>query len=167
MILKDSGVRKEFESGAVRDIADGKGRMDLLDLECLSRLLDDNPLVSDILSFVETKDVVFLETAMKRFIDEHYEGCIPTGMIEVSKQFEDGAKKYSPNNWTKGINLHCYIDSALRHYMKFLRGDTDEPHDRAVLWNLMCGRWTYLNKPELDDVEAKGDGNENKEKTGI
>jgi hypothetical protein len=29
MIL-DSGERREFSSGAVRDIAEGKGRMDLL-----------------------------------------------------------------------------------------------------------------------------------------
>lgn len=30
MIIKDSGNRREFGSGAVRDMAEGKGRMDLL-----------------------------------------------------------------------------------------------------------------------------------------
>ena len=30
MEIKDSGSRKEFETGAVRDIQEGKGRMDLL-----------------------------------------------------------------------------------------------------------------------------------------
>ncbi len=30
MEIKDSGRRREFESGAVRDIQEGKGRMDLL-----------------------------------------------------------------------------------------------------------------------------------------
>lgn len=30
MKLKDSGSRREFETGAVRDMAEGKGRMDLL-----------------------------------------------------------------------------------------------------------------------------------------
>ena len=30
MDIKDSGNRREFESGAVRDMAEGKGRMDLL-----------------------------------------------------------------------------------------------------------------------------------------
>lgn len=29
-MIKDSGTRREFESGAVRDMAEGKGRMDLL-----------------------------------------------------------------------------------------------------------------------------------------
>lgn len=30
--IKDSGSRREFESGAVRDICEGKGRCDLLPL---------------------------------------------------------------------------------------------------------------------------------------
>ena len=30
MEIKDSGTRREFESGAVRDMSEGKGRMDLL-----------------------------------------------------------------------------------------------------------------------------------------
>ena len=30
MAIKDSGSRREFETGAVRDMAEGKGRMDLL-----------------------------------------------------------------------------------------------------------------------------------------
>lgn len=29
-MIKDSGNRREFDSGAVRDIAEGKGRCDLL-----------------------------------------------------------------------------------------------------------------------------------------
>jgi len=49
--------------------------------------------------------------------------------------------------------LHCYIDSAVRHFLKHLRGDTDEPHDRAFVWNLLCAVWTLKNKPELDDIE--------------
>jgi hypothetical protein len=30
MLIKDSGNRREFDTGAVRDMAEGKGRMDLL-----------------------------------------------------------------------------------------------------------------------------------------
>lgn len=30
MEIKDSGTRREFETGAVRDMSEGKGRMDLL-----------------------------------------------------------------------------------------------------------------------------------------
>lgn len=38
MTIKDSGNRREFESGAVRDIEQGKGRMDLLPACALIRL---------------------------------------------------------------------------------------------------------------------------------
>jgi hypothetical protein len=61
--------------------------------------------------------------------------------LEVAKHFEEGAKKYGENNWQKGIPAKCYIDSAVRHYLKWLRGDKDEPHDRAFVWNLMCCIW--------------------------
>jgi hypothetical protein len=61
--------------------------------------------------------------------------------LEVAKHFEEGAKKYGENNWQKGIPVHCYIDSAVRHYLKWLRGDKDEPHDRAFVWNIMCCIW--------------------------
>lgn len=151
-MLKDSGARKEFSSGAVRDVSMGKGRMDLIDIECASLLLGGDPILNHINAFVCTKNTDFLLNAMQIFSEGEY-GDIPTGIIEVSKQFEDGAVKYSPNNWRKGINLHCYIDSALRHYMKYLRGDTDEPHARAVMWNLMCAHWTYINRPDLDDID--------------
>lgn len=79
---------------------------------------------------------------------------IETLFLEVSKHFEEGCKKYGERNWQKGIPTSCYIDSAVRHYLKWLRGDNDEPHDRAFSWNIMCCIWTALNKPELN-VYAK------------
>jgi hypothetical protein len=151
-VLKDSGYRQEFPSGAVRDTAEGKGRMDLIDIDCAAHLLKDDPIMFRISEFVQLKDLDALYDAMQLFAETHY-GNIYTAMIEVSHQFEDGAKKYEPHNWRRGIPLHCYIDSALRHYMKHLRGDTDEPHDRAFMWNLMCARWTIVNRPDLDDID--------------
>ena len=37
-LIQDSGTRREFESGAVRDMAEGKGRCDLLPMCALLRL---------------------------------------------------------------------------------------------------------------------------------
>jgi hypothetical protein len=76
-----------------------------------------------------------------------------TLMLEVAKHFEEGCKKYGDNNWQKGIPTHCYIDSAVRHYLKYLRGDKDEPHDRAFCWNILCCIWTCIHKPELNDYK--------------
>lgn len=64
-----------------------------------------------------------------------------TMILEVAKHFEEGAKKYGEHNWQKGIPVKCYIDSAIRHYLKWHRGDQDEPHDRAFVWNLLCCIW--------------------------
>ena len=66
---------------------------------------------------------------------------IETMLLEVSKHFEEGAKKYGENNWQKGIPVNCYLDSAIRHYLKWRRGDKDEPHDLAFCWNIMCCIW--------------------------
>jgi hypothetical protein len=92
-VLKDSGARTKFTTGAVRDAQEGKGRMDLMPVRAL---------------------------------------------IAVSKIFESGAKKYEPNNWRKGIPLSRYMDSGLRHAVKFLRGDKDEDHLSQAIWNFMC-----------------------------
>jgi hypothetical protein len=91
--IKDSGTRRKFSTGAVRDCASGKGRMDLLPMRSLIRL---------------------------------------------AQHFEDGALKYGDDNWRKGIDLRCYVDSAMRHLGKHMIGMRDEPHLIAALWNLAC-----------------------------
>lgn len=150
-ILKDSGNRQQFESGAVRDIQESKGRCDLLPLDIVGDLLDA-PELKLIEKFKETKDVKFLYEAIKYFAITT-ETDIYTLMLELSKHFESGAVKYGENNWMKGINLHCYLSSGSRHFLEYKRGDTDEPHNRAFVWNMICAAWTYIHKPELDDVE--------------
>ena len=92
-MIKDSGIRTKFITGAVRDAQEGKGRLDLLPVRAL---------------------------------------------IEVAKVMEEGAKKYAARNWEKGIPTHRFMDSGLRHAMKDLRGDRDEPHLAMCCWNFLC-----------------------------
>lgn len=110
MKIKDSGERTEFESGAVRDMKKGVGRMDLLP------------------------------------------AC---AVIRLSKHFEAGAVKYDDRNWEKGIPIHSFIDSALRHLMKYLDGQDDEDHLCAAAWNCMCAMWTEEKLPEMQDIPAR------------
>jgi hypothetical protein len=77
------------------------------------------------------------------------------GRLDVAKQYEDGAKKYESRNWEKGQPLHVYIDSGVRHYLKFKVGLTDEPHLRAFVWNILGAIWTHINKPEMIDLPFK------------
>lgn len=147
--IKDSGARREFETGAVRDIQEGKGRCDLMPLDVVSKYLMDDLVLLSISCFQESKDVVYLYTALN-----HFEKVSKTSkedlMLEVAVHFEQGAKKYGERNWQKGLPVSCYIDSAVRHYLKFLRGDTDERHDRAFVWNTLCCIWTvkHIEKGE-------------------
>lgn len=148
--LKDSGNRRTFSTGAVRDVADGKGRCDLLPLAQVSAVVD-SLTIALLERFVETGSWFRLREAILNFCKERG-WDLPTAMLEVSIHYEDGARKYAERNWEIGIPLHCFIDSAVRHYLKWRRGDTDEPHDRAVLWNLLGAWWTLDNHPELNDL---------------
>lgn len=149
-MIKDSGNRRAFSTGAVRDVADGKGRCDLLPLEQVSDILD-SPTLAYIGRFMTSGINGYLRDAITEFCDVRG-WDLPTAMLEVSIHYEDGARKYAERNWEIGIPLHCFIDSAVRHYLKWRRGDTDEPHDRAVLWNLLGAWWTLDNHPELNDL---------------
>ena len=150
MEIKDSGARREFETGAVRDIQEGKGRCDLMPLDVIGDFLSDD-VIRSISRFQKHGAVAFLYEVLDHLI---YEDAY-TVILELSKHFEAGAKKYGEHNWQKGIPAHCYVDSAVRHYLKWKRGDNDEPHDRAFVWNIVCCIWTCENKPELNDYKEK------------
>lgn len=165
--LKDSGNRRDFGTGAVRDMAEGKGRCDLLPLDIIHNLFDhfvemeeydDFTLEQfcgvDILDLIDmfqsTNNTNILYDILCVFIHDHYEDKY-TAILELAKHYEDGAKKYSDNNWKNGIPVKFYIDSGVRHYLKFCRGDKDEPHDRAFMWNIVGALWTIKHKPRLND----------------
>ena len=149
--IKDSGERREFTTGAVRDIQEGKGRCDLMPLDVVGNILN-NPTFCYVYEFTLRGELNLLQDALTSSGVYHdaYTMC-----LEVAKHFEDGAKKYGEHNWQKGIPVHCYIDSAIRHYLKWLRGDTDEPHDRAFVWNILCCIWTCKHKPELNEYRKE------------
>lgn len=149
MIL-DSGERREFTSGAVRDVAEGKGRCDLMPLEVVALLVDGEE-IQHINDYVRKGDTGSLLDAIQCFINHTVKNNY-TAMLEIAQHYEEGCKKYGDRNWEKGIPLHCYIDSGVRHLLKFYRGDKDENHGRAFVWNMMCAIWTHINKPELIDL---------------
>lgn len=154
--LQDSGSRREFESGAVRDIAEGKGRCDLLPLDIIGAYSEDFVLET-IGQYLEDGDDLMIfglicDFSKILFPDDTGKIAFINSILDVSKHYEDGAKKYGEHNWEKGIPCHSYIDSAVRHYLKYLRGDTDERHDRAFIWNLLGLLWTIDHHPELNDL---------------
>ena len=109
-MIKDSGNRREFETGAVRDMQEGKGRCDLLP------------------------------------------AC---ALIRLSKHYEAGAVKYEDRNWEKGIPISVMIDSAMRHLLKYMDGQTDEDHLVAVAWNILGAMWMEEKRPDLQDLPSR------------
>ena len=175
-MIQDSGERREFESGAVRDIQEGKGRCDLLPLDVVSfyfnNLIDSNNSKKDkamcVCQVLNNLDKVLRQDkddddtsevyrksiiqAITSFTCCEWEWGSAKSILELAKHYEEGAKKYNERNWEKGIPAHCYVDSCIRHLLKWYDGWDDEPHNRAILWNLAGLLWTLKNKPELNDL---------------
>ena len=139
----------EFESGAVRDVQKGKGRCDLLPLEVVAHYYYNNgdnslgEIFIDISRFMRSRDASAGIDAIRKFCALAWDGENESMFIDISKHFEEGAAKYGDNNWRKGIPCNRYMDSAIRHLLKWRRNDCDENHDRAFVWNIMCCLWTY------------------------
>ena len=152
-VIKDSGERTEFSSGAVRDMHEGKGRCDLMPLREVSDLLEGDIIVHHICLGVDLRDPGEFVSAAAYFIDvnEKWKGAADA-LLDVAKHYEQGCLKYGERNWEKGIPLHSFVDSGLRHYLKWLRGDDDEPHDRAFVWNMFGASWTMRNRCDLVDM---------------
>ena len=115
MNIEDSGDRTNFDTGAVRDIHDGKGRYDLLPWNAID---------------------------------------------ELAKHCENGAKKYGERNCEKGIPVHSLLDSAIRHLSCYLRGQNEENHLRAAMWNVAFTIEMELNHKEMQDIPIRSDINE-------
>ena len=109
--VKDSGARERFDSGMVRDTAEGK--IDWL-------RVFDGPM-------------------LKRW----------------AEHLTKGAKKY-PNvkpgvpNWTLATGdaeYHRFRESAIRHFIQWLNGETDEDHAAAVLFNINGAEYVKGKRP--------------------
>lgn len=163
--IRDSGSRTEFSTGAVRDIQKGKGRCDLMPLDVVANIVGEgdgqpDPIITYIAHFQTSGSTGCLFMALENFAGKAFTrdnlGTSCCHMcLEVSKHFEEGAEKYCEGNWQKGIPVKCYINSGVRHYLKWLRGDKDENHHLAFCWNIICAIWTCKHRPELNDYAPR------------
>lgn len=158
-MIQDSGDRTEYPTGAVRDIKEGKGRCDLMPLDVVGELLSDK-IIKCIYKFQQDNNTDYLFETLLLVANEWHSNedygttevqNVSDMFLDVSIHFEEGAKKYGEYNWQKGIPVHSYIDSAVRHYLKYLRGDEDENHLRAFVWNILCCIWTVKNIDVKED----------------
>lgn len=75
---------------------------------------------------------------------------------EIPRVLEFGAKKYSRDNWKKGMPVTEMCDSLLRHVIAFASGEDIDPesglsHLGHIGCNIMFINHTLKNHPEKDD----------------
>lgn len=159
MKIKDTGNRVKFNTGAEKDIAEGRGRYDLLPLETLSMLYreQDREGTAKFIDCIYTSLTVTkindkiksLNQALKAFIDYITEESLDTFVPVIALMFEKGAKKYAERDWEKGRPMIVYVNSILRHFFQYVNGETDEDHKAAVVWNLMTCMDTIRRLPSM------------------
>ena len=158
--IVDSGERRQFSTGAQRDMA-CKGRCDLLPWDVMAEHFNEySNCYRFCMNMHDATHHIDLQQAIANMLDEY--ACIAftsyeAAMLESAFHFEAGAKKYSDRNWENGWPVDVSLDSAGRHFLKYLRGDDDERHDRAVVTNLLMALFTIKHHPELIDVPFGGD----------
>lgn len=110
-MIKDSGGRTQFATGAVRDVQQTeKGRFDLLPWYAIH---------------------------------------------DVARHSAEGALKYGERNVDLGIPQRSLLDSAIRHIVRYIHGETDEPHLRAAAWNVLWALEQETTHPELIDLPER------------
>lgn len=152
MSLNDTGDRTNFESGAVRGMLYANGRCDLMPLGIIAKLFEGDPITCHILEALDAYIYMGNQNVLYDAINEFIFNDKPSCILDLSKHYKEALAKYPERNWEKGLPSHSFIDSGVRHLMKSLRGDDDEPHDRAFLWNMLGLLWNDEHHPELVDL---------------
>jgi hypothetical protein len=68
-----------------------------------------------------------------------YDLCYEPLLTEWAELMARGAEKYGENNWQLANSkeeLNRFKASAWRHFVQYMRGDRDEAHHAAVLFNI-------------------------------
>lgn len=76
-------------------------------------------------------------------------------LIRLSKHFETALADHPERNWEKGMPMHSFLDSGIRHLFKYMDGCTDEDHLCAAAWNILCAMWTEEKHPEMQDIPSR------------
>ena len=105
-------------------------------------------------NFKKTGDPALIAEAGAIFAQINYKSMFEC-LGKTALHFKQGADKYGMNNWQLGMPLLDYIGSLSRHFIKFVEGWDDEPHDTAFMWNVLTIMWTTVNLPTMNNLHIK------------
>lgn len=87
--------------------------------------------------------------------DVRYDLITPIGLRRLASTCAEGARKYGPYNWTKGIPASVMLNHAIRHVYLWLQGDASEDHLAHAAWGL-CGVMHFEEAmPEMIDIPSR------------
>lgn len=139
----------------------GKGRCDLLPLGVVFKFLTEcndtdvdaetRNILHCLYMFQKTQNTDYLYSILD-YVSEYMYSNKYTMLLDLSIQFEKKAEKHGIDSWKKEIPKWSYLDSAIRHFLKWLRLDADEKHGREFIWNVFCLIYTIENKGDNDDI---------------
>ncbi|OKI54558.1 hypothetical protein A6A27_32035 [Micromonospora sp. CB01531] len=66
-----------------------------------------------------------------------YDLIDPGFLLRLAEHMRKGAEHYGEHNWVKGIPSSNYMASLLRHVEAYRRGEMDEDHLAAAVFNIM------------------------------
>jgi hypothetical protein len=82
-------------------------------------------------------------------------------LYSEARQYSNGAVKYAPRNWQKGLKFTTCVNAIMRHTLKYiLFGCSDEDHLSAIRWNAAALKEYEVTHPELNDL-AWGNNSDN------
>lgn len=81
----------------------------------------------------------------------HY-GSDEAMFLELSEDLRDlNAEIVLNTDYSNCRPASMYFEAAIRHFLQYLKGDTDGPHDRAFVWNIMLCIFVCTYFPDLND----------------
>ncbi len=78
-----------------------------------------------------------------------------SALLRVSRQMEGALAEHEERNWEKGIPMHSFLDSAMRHLFRYMDGWVDEDHLAAAATNVLMALWTEDHMPEMQDIPTR------------
>lgn len=84
-------------------------------------------------------------------------------LTRLAELYGRGAQKYAARNWELAQTreeLERFKESAFRHFVQWLTGETDEDHAAAVLFNVIGAEYVEyrLREKDMIDEAAKAEG---------
>jgi hypothetical protein len=83
-----------------------------------------------------------------------YDLITPVGLRRLAETYAEGAKKYAPRNWEKGIPASNLLNHLINHIEQWRSGDRSEDHLAHAAWGLFALMHFETLRPDLIDISA-------------